>query len=119
VAAGKWRGGVKGAERDVPAPARVRAPRVHARRVWRASRPTDVLPRSLVLQLLAAVHFVLTGLVNSAPVSAVPAGIKRFVDPVPASRRWNSEVTMDGEQARCMNCYVAIFSAGAVSAASS
>jgi len=58
VAAGKCRGGVKGAERDVPAPARVRAPRVHARRVWRASRPTDVLPRSLALQLLAAVHFV-------------------------------------------------------------
>jgi len=46
VAAGKCRGGVKGAERDVPAPARFRAPRVHARRVWRASRPTDVLPRS-------------------------------------------------------------------------
>ena len=51
-----WQRG-NGAERDVPAPARVRAPRVHARRVWRASRPTDVLPRSLALQLLAAVHF--------------------------------------------------------------
>jgi hypothetical protein len=31
---GKGRGGVKGAARDVPAPARVRPPRVHARHVW-------------------------------------------------------------------------------------
>jgi hypothetical protein len=50
-------------------------------------------------------------------ILAVSAGIKHFMDPVPASRRWNSEVTMGGEQARCRNCRVAAFSARAVSAA--